>query len=303
MRKDREGRLRLKSRIMKAQKAPQQVEGNMSDPTRDPAPHEVEPQADLIHRYVALGDSFTEGLMDGEGDSFTGWADRFAIALSDSPLSTPELQYANLAVRGKVLHQVIDEQLTFALDTKPDLVSFVAGGNDCMRPGAKVDELASVVENSIVALRREGIQVLMGNGYDTSAASPLLRALRSRVAIYNSHLWTISQRHGCYMLDLWGTRRLYRPQMWAEDRIHLSSEGHAVVAEKALSTLLNRSAEKSGFKIPKQPAKPVRERIAHEALWVREHFVPWVGRRIQGVSSGDSVTPKYPDYVPVSQIR
>ena len=288
---------------MRAQYAPDQVEGKMSNSTRDSVHQATEPRAELIHRYAALGDSFTEGLMDGEGDAFMGWADRFAIALSQSPLSTPDLEYANLAVRGKVLHQVIDEQLAFALDTKPDLVSFVAGGNDCMRPGAKVDQLASVIENSIIALRREGIQVLMGNGYDTSAASPLLRALRSRVAIYNSHLWTISQRHGCYMLDLWGTRRLYRPQMWAEDRIHLSSEGHAVVAEKALSTLLNRSAEKSGFRIPKQPAKPVRERLAHEALWVREHFVPGVGRRIQGVSSGDSITPKYPDYIPVSQIR
>lgn len=288
---------------MRSQYALDQVEGKMSDSTHDAEQQELEPQAERIHRYAALGDSFTEGLMDGQGDTFKGWADRFAIALSETPLSTPELEYANLAVRGKVLHQVIDEQLAFALDTKPDLVSFVAGGNDCMRPGAKVDHLASVIENSIIALRREGIQVLMGNGYDTSAFSPLLRALRSRVAIYNSHLWTISQRHGCYMLDLWGTRRLYRPQMWAQDRIHLSSEGHAVVAEKALSTLLNRSAEKSGFKIPKQRAKPVREKLAHEALWVREHFVPWVGRRIQGVSSGDSINPKYPDYIPVSQIR
>lgn len=136
----------------------------MSDSTHDAEQQELEPQAERIHRYAALGDSFTEGLMDGQGDTFKGWADRFAIALSETPLSTPELEYANLAVRGKVLHQVIDEQLAFALDTKPDLVSFVAGGNDCMRPGAKVDHLASVIENSIIALRRKASRFSWATG-------------------------------------------------------------------------------------------------------------------------------------------
>lgn len=256
-----------------------------------------------IRRYLAVGDSFSEGLMDPSPDgSFLGWTDRFAVALSQSELADAGLLYANTAVRGKLLHQVLDEQMPFALDTKPDLVSFVAGGNDCMRPGARVDDLASAIEKAVIALRKEGIQVLMGNGYDTKAASPLLRALRSRVAIYNSHLWTIAQRHGCYMLDLWGTRRLYTTHMWAEDRIHLSPAGHTLVAEKALLTLLNRSAETAGFRIPKPPTQPLRERMAHEASWMRDHFVPWVGRRIQGVSSGDHITPKYPDYIPVSQL-
>lgn len=261
-------------------------------------------QSQLIRTYAAIGDSFSEGLMDAAPDGgFVGWTDRFAALLSNSPVSSQNLMYANRAVRGKLLHQIIDEQLPFVLDTKPDFVSFVAGGNDCMRPGAHVDDLAAAMENAVVALRREGIQVLMGNGYDTAAATPVIRALRSRVAIYNAHLWTISQRHGCYMLDLWGARRLYRESMWAADRIHLSAAGHTLVAERALSTLLSRSAERSGFRLPKAASKPVRERVVHEASWVREHFVPWVGRRVRGVSSGDSITAKYPNYIPVTQLH
>ncbi len=49
-------------------------------------------------RYVAVGDSQTEGLNDGdEPAGYRGWADRFAEMLA---VRHPGLRYANLAVRG-----------------------------------------------------------------------------------------------------------------------------------------------------------------------------------------------------------
>lgn len=258
--------------------------------------------------YVAIGDSFTEGLMDFADDAehtdpttdgFRGWADRLAEQLVTSPVGSPDLTYANMAIRGRLVDQVLTEQVPRALALQPDLVSLVAGGNDCLRPGADIDGLAGRVEASVVQLRDAGISVLLATGYDTKPASPLLRAVRPRVAIYNSHLWTIAQRHGCHMLDLWGLRELYAPDMWAEDRIHLSPAGHELVSRQALAILEGTAGPRSGFAVPPRPGRPVREAVAAETQWVRTHLGPWVSRRVRGVSSGDGLTPKLPTLTPV----
>ena len=63
-----------------------------------------------IGAFVALGDSFTEGLGDPhpDGTGYRGWADRFAERLA---ASRPGLRYANLAVRGKVVADVAADQI------------------------------------------------------------------------------------------------------------------------------------------------------------------------------------------------
>src|SRR5690625_811111 len=180
---------------------------------------------EAITSYVAVGDSFSEGLMDpdphGE-DRYRGWADRLALMLTESVVGSPDVSYANLAIRGRLLDRIIDEQIPRALEIRPDLVSLCAGGNDCLRPKADIDALAGKFERAVIALREAGIEVLMCNGFDTEFSSPLIRAVRPRVGVYNAHLWSIAQRHGCHMVDLWGLRSLYAGEMWADDRIHLS---------------------------------------------------------------------------------
>lgn len=263
-------------------------------------------QPQPIASYVALGDSFSEGLMDpspdGAENRFYGWADRFALKLSQSTLGDPHLQYANLAVRGRLLERIIDEQVPAALDLKPDFVTLVGGGNDCLRPSADVDALGAMFERAVVALRGEGFQVMIGNGYDTEMFTPVLRTLRPRVATYNAHLWTIAQRHDCFMLDLWGLRRLYAKQMWAEDRIHLSSEGHEAVAQAAIGTVEGAPVSGRGFRIPSSHARPVRQAVTEEATWVRKHVGPWVNRRLHGISSGDLLDPKYAQFIDVQAL-
>src|SRR5699024_12178143 len=91
---------------------------------------------ETITSYVAVGDSFSEGLMDpdphGE-DRYRGWADRLALMLTESAVGSPDVSYANLAIRGRLLDRIIDEQIPRALEIRPDLVSLCAGGNDCLR--------------------------------------------------------------------------------------------------------------------------------------------------------------------------
>ena len=89
-------------------------------------------------RYIALGDSFTEGLSDpdpGRPGEFRGWADRLAEHLAAA--TDGDVEYANLAIRGLLLQQVLEDQVPVALEAEPDLVSLIAGGNDLLRPGAR----------------------------------------------------------------------------------------------------------------------------------------------------------------------
>lgn len=86
------------------------------------------------NRLVCLGDSFTEGVGDEDPSSpngVRGWADRAAGQLAANDQG---FRYANLAIRGKLLGQILAEQLEPALALNPDVVTLYAGGNDLMRP-------------------------------------------------------------------------------------------------------------------------------------------------------------------------
>ncbi|MCA0347588.1 MAG: SGNH/GDSL hydrolase family protein, partial [Actinobacteria bacterium] len=138
-------------------------------------------------RFVAIGDSFTEGVGDPEADSpggLRGWADRFAEVLAEH---NSDLAYANLAVRGKLIRQITDEQLEAAIDLRPDLVSVCAGGNDVIRPGADPDAVAVQLDYLLRKLRETGATVMVFTGVDV-AFQPVFRSIRGKVAIYNENV-------------------------------------------------------------------------------------------------------------------
>src|SRR4051794_5419342 len=102
-------------------------------------------------RFVALGDSTTEGLMDPyPGGGYRGWADRLAERLADDE---PEMRYANLAVRGKLAREVRAEQLEAAIALKPDLASVLSGFNDALRRSVDFPALIAELDTMIGALR------------------------------------------------------------------------------------------------------------------------------------------------------
>ncbi len=253
--------------------------------------------------YVALGDSFTEGMADTEGlapdgsAGYRGWADRLAQHLDErGPVGA--LRYANLAVRGRLLGQILDEQVPEALELGADLVSIVGGGNDVLRPGSDPDELADQLEGAVARLRDNGADVLMATGADP-VKSPLINLTRGKVAVFNNHVWSIARRQGARVLDLWGMRALQDRRMWAADRIHLTPEGHRRVAQQALDVLGLGSDEDWSSPLPPAPPRVRREAVREDAAWVREYVGPWVGRRLRGRSSGDTVQPKRPRPAPL----
>jgi lysophospholipase L1-like esterase len=249
-------------------------------------------------RYVAIGDSFTEGMADPDPehpDRYVGWADRLAQHL-DAIAAAEHLPfgYANLAVRGRKLDDVVGRQLETALGMQPDLVSMVGGGNDLLRPAVDVDGLATRLEDAVVRLRASGADVLLATPTDTRDAG-LFKPLRGRHAVHTANLFTIAQRHGCTVLNLWGMVALRDWRMWAEDRIHLTSEGHRRVALAALASL-GHARDDDDWTVPLPPADRATrvEALRGHADWARTHAAPWVQRRIRGVSSGDAVHPKHP---------
>ena len=273
----------------------------MSDDAQTHAvPSRGEPRA--FTRYVAIGDSFTEGMTDPDPERLTyvGWADRLAAHLARlAGEDNRPFGYANLAVRGRLLGDVVGPQVDDALALGPDLVSIVGGGNDILRPRADIDALASRLEDAVVRLRAGGADVLLATPADPRDA-PLVRATRGRAATYAAHIWSIARRHDAYVIDLWGMTALRDWRMWAPDRIHLNSEGHRRVALNALTTLRFMATDAS-WADPLPRAAPISRGDAARANahWAREYVGPWVQRRLRGQSSGDSLSAKRPTVAPL----
>ncbi|GEN79961.1 SGNH/GDSL hydrolase family protein [Actinotalea fermentans] len=277
-------------------------------------------------RYVALGDSFTEGLWDvpdgvdpavraSAGDvgalvevPCRGWADLLAAHLAERSAADggagdgrddEPFRYANLAVRGRLLGPIVREQVPAAVELGPDLVSLVGGGNDILRPGVDPDALAAMLEGAVAGLRAAGVDVLLATGFDT-VHSPVIRRTRGRTAVFNAHVWTIANRHGAHVLDMWGMRSLHDWRMWADDRIHLTTDGHRRVAQAALVALgLPPDDERWDDPLAPLPPLPRAARVRADAAWLRTHASPWLARRLHGRSSGDARAPKRPTLEPV----
>jgi lysophospholipase L1-like esterase len=267
------------------------------------------PQSPGEASFVAIGDSFTEGLNDAApGGGFRGWADRLAGLLA---AEYPGVRYANLAVRGKLLRQIVAEQVPAAAAMSPGLVSIAGGGNDILRPGADPDVLAELFDSAVARLRATGSQVLMFTGFDPVAV-PVLRLLRGRIGTYNMHLRGIADARGCYLVDLWSMRFLRSPAAWSQDRLHLAAQSHQRVALRACEVLGVPVTEDWRAPLAADPPTPVfasaRDAVARaawlaarreDARWAREYLGPWISRRLHGTSSGDGLSAKRPTLEPV----
>ena len=256
-----------------------------------------------IGSFVALGDSFTEGLEDPDHrGGFIGWADRVAAVLAGQ---VPGFRYANLAIRGKLLPEVVAEQVPRAVELAPDLVSLAAGGNDILR-GSDVDELAAQFDPAVAALQAVGCRVLIFTGFDPRMF-PVIRLLRGRIAAYDMHLRGIADARGCDLVDLWSMRALRDARAWSPDRLHLTSVGHQKVALRTCEVLGLPVAGDWRAPLPpaRSPAHQDRGQLTRssawlaarrqDASWAREYAMPWLRRRLGGSSSGDGVLPKRPE--------
>jgi lysophospholipase L1-like esterase len=253
----------------------------------------------MFQRYVAIGDSTSEGLDDPDGHGgYRGWADRFAVHVAQAQGSA--LHYANLAIRGKETAQIHDEQLPAALALAPDLATVVSGTNDILRRRFDVAATADYVYAMQHALISQGAKVLTFTMPDPGPVMPLARPLRPRFLALNAALREACSRSGAILLDLAAHPVASDPRLWSEDRLHANSAGHARIAY-ALAFALGLPGFDESWTLPLPGAVPYGRvaAIRAEAIWLRRHMLPWVGRHLRGRSSGDGIAAKRPQPIPV----
>ncbi len=246
-----------------------------------------------FHRYVALGDSFTEGVGDPDparANGLRGWADRVADVLAEQ---SDDFGYANLAIRGRKLAPIVTEQVGAAIALEPDLITIHGGGNDVLRPRVDLDVLATTYDDAIARLSATGARVVMFTIFDPGGKG-IYGPVRGRMAIFNEWVREIADRHDATIVDMWRMRDIEIAGVMDSDRMHLNSHGHIHMAHAVLEAIGVEHALEP-VAVPPLPLLARRQQWAANARWTREFLVPWVHRRVTGRSSGDSVSPKRPD--------
>lgn len=251
-------------------------------------------------RYVAIGDSQTEGLWDGDDTvGVIGFADRLAALLDDR---NPGLLYANLAIRGKRVIDVLDNQLPRALAMDPDLVTVCVGMNDVTRPGRTFTKAMADLENVYQQLADSGATVVTTSFPDVAKMLPVGRLIGSRIQQVNEVIVGAARRHGFGLVDLYNAEAMSEPSIWSHDRMHASTKGHILFAEAAAEALKlpgsnHDWARSSGENVQDSFA----ERMYAQAQWTRSLLIPWIWRHARGRSSGDGREPKIGELQPVSE--
>ncbi|HEU4807450.1 MAG TPA: SGNH/GDSL hydrolase family protein [Homoserinimonas sp.] len=241
--------------------------------------------------YVAIGDSFTEGVGDELADGrVRGWADLVALGLAYS--AREPVTYANLAIRGRLLAPIIDGQLDAALALKPALLSLNGGGNDILRPRVAISRVADQLVAAADRATAEGIHVVLASGANPSRHMPLGALVQTRGEQLAQGIRDQLPRVNVTFVDNWADDELGDIRYWSRDKIHLNSRGHARVASNVLAAL--------GLPIPQPGHDPETDepRMRSAAYW-RQYVLPWIGRRLTGRSSGDNREPKIATLRPV----
>ncbi|HEY9324917.1 MAG TPA: SGNH/GDSL hydrolase family protein [Agromyces sp.] len=250
----------------------------------------------MFHSYAAIGDSFTEGVGDELPDgSVRGWADFVAIGLAAA--AREPIGYANLAIRGRKLGPIIDEQLDPAIDLRPELLSFNGGGNDMLRPRMDEQVTASRFRDAIERIRAEGIHVLMLSGANPTEHLPMGKVFDARGARLTAALVDLADRPGVTFVDNFNDVGLRDIRYWSPDKLHLNALGHARVASNVLTGL--GVAVPVEWGVEEVAAAPAGPKSRNTAAYYREFVLPWIGRRLTGRSSGDGRTAKRPTLEPV----
>jgi lysophospholipase L1-like esterase len=245
-------------------------------------------------RYAAIGDSFTEGLGDTLPDGTErGWADLVAAGLA----TTGPVDYANLAIRGRLLQPIVSDQLeaALALSPAPTLISFNGGGNDMLRRGASVDHLVDLTKQVIRRCTEAGVHLLLLSGADPSDHLPFGSTFRRRGEALTAAVEALLPIEGVTFVDCFRDAELRRHAYWSADRLHLNAAGHRRVATLVLAGL--------GHSVPPHvldPGPAPAFRLLAEARYYGQHVVPWINRRLRGRSSGDNRVPKYATWTSIT---
>ena len=256
-------------------------------------------------RFIALGDSFTEGMCDEViNGQFRGWADRVADGLASE---APEFTYLNLAIRGKLIDQVIAEQLLVAreyIQGRNTLLSFHAGANDVLRPRYDASATIAKYQRSVRELASTGCTLLLFTiAEKATGEGKTAQMWEERFSIFNKAVREVAAEVGAVLVD-WSTAAFLADRRFlATDRLHLNEEGHHRVASGVLEQLGYPFDSRWRVPLPTEDHTSRIQAMRSDLHWFFTFALPWVSRRLRGKSSGDGRTPKYTEPVswPISR--
>ncbi|MEU5450781.1 MULTISPECIES: SGNH/GDSL hydrolase family protein [Streptomyces] len=232
---------------------------------------------------VAVGDSFTEGMSDLLPDgTYRGWADLLASRLA---ARSPGFRYANLAVRGKLIGQIVDDQVEAAAALRPDVITLVGGLNDTLRPKCDMGMVRGRLEEAVERLAPSCEQLVLMRSPGRSG--PVFDRFRPRIEALFALIDDLAAQHGAAVVDLYSAPSLADPRMWDVDRLHLTAEGHRRVAEAVWQVLGLPPELDWRARMPATAPPHWAARRTEDIRFARRHLGPWIGRRLTGRSSGD----------------
>jgi lysophospholipase L1-like esterase len=244
-------------------------------------------------RYVAIGDSQTEGLWDGDDSAgLIGFADRLAAILNSH---YPGVTYANLAIRGKRVGDVLAEQLPQALAMQPDLITVCVGMNDVTRPGRFFSRALTDLDHLHAQLGESGATVVTTTLPDLAPILPVGRLLAARVAQMNGAITAAAARLEFRLVDLYDAKSMKEQDTWSADRVHGSTKGHMLFAAAAAEALGVPQSNHDWARASGNAIRPsFGARAFSQLLWTQNMLAPWIWRHLRGRSSGDGRAPKRP---------
>ncbi|MEV6588940.1 SGNH/GDSL hydrolase family protein [Streptomyces acidicola] len=226
-------------------------------------------------RFVALGDSLTEGVGDPAGDGWRGWAALLGDGLD------PAVDFTNLAVSGAQTRDVLERQTPAALALRPDLVSIVIGVNDTLRCTFDIHSVAARLDRAYAAFRAQGTGLLTAclpdPGSMLGLPGSLARPLARRQRAVNTVVHALSERYEAVHLHASEGAWLMDRAMWSADRLHPSERGHRQLAVR-FHALLAEAGIATGTEPSAEPEFPVPTRSA-SLLWLATKGTGWVARR------------------------
>lgn len=249
-------------------------------------------------RYVALGDSFSEGVGDEVTGHLVGWSDRVATDLSG--LRGGRTWYANLAVRGRKMDSIAGEQLDAALslDPLPSIATICGGGNDMLNLLTwDLDRMLGHTQRAHRLCREAGVTLVIVTPADPSPGLPGGRLVERRGDDLARAHRELAEQEGIPIVDVSHDWVLRLTRYWSPDRLHLNALGHQRVAASVLATIAGTDPAPA----PGDEVDPSRSGLA-QVRFAREHLLPWVLRKVRGRSAGDGRTAKFPGWVPLDAV-
>ena len=245
-------------------------------------------------RFVALGDSLTEGKGDIYPDGrLRGFADMLAVSLRRVD---PGVSYANLARPSVRAAEVRAQQLPAALALRPDLATVIIGLNDVIALRTDADRVGAELEAVVEGLRGAGCTVLTATLPDLTHVTSVAALWRARIARVNAEVRRVAgaaRRPSCRP---GGTRaRDSSARHMALDRVHPGAHGHHLLAS-AFADVLGLAPPDVPFDlVARAPARRAAARGARPAT-----APPFVWRRLARRRFITSQPAKQPVALPVA---